>query len=57
MVLDEFLGGAGGLGHRLEMVAFDFRMAEGIAIVLVMVALARRRWAPWYDAGVSPAGG
>ncbi len=49
------------------MVAFDFRMAEALAIVLVMVAvanlllgmvaLARRRWAPWYDAGVSPAGG
>ncbi|WP_053204450.1 ABC transporter permease [Jiangella muralis] len=66
VVLGEFLGGAGGLGHRLEQVAFDFRMAEALAIVLVMVIVAngllltisaaRRKWAPWYEAGVRSVG-
>jgi NitT/TauT family transport system permease protein len=60
VVLGEFLGGAGGLGHMLERAAFDFHMDEALAIVLVMVvvanlmlaavSLARRTWAPWYDA-------
>lgn len=62
-VLGEFLGGSGGLGHMLERAAFDFRMDDALAIVLVMVlvanallgliSLARRRWAPWYSGGVS----
>ncbi|TQM11593.1 ABC transporter permease [Pseudonocardia kunmingensis] len=62
-VLGEFLGGAGGLGHMLERAAFDFRMDEALAIVLVMVVIAnglllaisgaRRRWAPWYSGSVS----
>ncbi len=61
VVLGEFLGGAGGLGHMLERAAFDFQMDEALAIALVMiivangllavVSLAQRRLAPWYDAG------
>jgi NitT/TauT family transport system permease protein len=59
VMLGEFLGGAGGLGHLLERAAFDFQMDEALAIVVVMIAVAngtlllisalRRRWAPWYD--------
>lgn len=59
VVLGEFLGGAGGLGHMLERAAFDFQMDEALAIVFVMVVIAnslllgigvaRRRWAPWYS--------
>ena len=62
-ILGEFLGGAGGIGHMLEMATFDFRMADALAIVVVMVvvvnaglivlALLRKRFAPWYDAGVA----
>lgn len=58
-VLGEFLGGAGGLGHLLEFAAYQFRMDEAIAMVVVMVIIAnltlflisvlRRRLAPWYD--------
>lgn len=59
VVLGEFLGGAGGLGHMLEYAAFQFDMARAIALVIVMVVIAnltlrlinflRRRLAPWYD--------
>jgi ABC-type nitrate/sulfonate/bicarbonate transport system permease component len=59
VVLGEFLGGSGGLGHMLERVAFDFQMDAALAIVFVMVVIAnallltigfaRRRWAPWYE--------
>lgn len=58
-VLGEFLGGTGGLGHMLEFAAYQFRMDEAIAMVVVMVIIAnltlflistlRRKWAPWYD--------
>ncbi len=58
-VLGEFLGGSGGLGHMLEFAAYQFEMADAIAMVLVMVIIAnltlflistlRRRLAPWYD--------
>ncbi|MFF2495380.1 ABC transporter permease [Agromyces sp. NPDC058064] len=58
-VLGEFLGGTGGLGHLLEYAAYQFEMAEAIAMVIVMVIIAnltlllistlRRRLAPWYD--------
>ncbi|GAA1060493.1 ABC transporter permease [Agromyces bracchium] len=58
-VLGEFLGGTGGLGHLLEFAAYQFMMAEAIALVIVMVIIAnltlwlistlRRRLAPWYD--------
>ncbi|WP_022892838.1 ABC transporter permease [Agromyces subbeticus] len=58
-VLGEFLGGAGGLGHLLEFAAYQFEMAEAIAMVFVMVIVAnlllalisalRKRLAPWYD--------
>lgn len=58
-VLGEFLGGTGGLGHLLEFAAYQFRMDEAIAMVVVMVIIAnltlflisvlRRRLAPWYD--------
>jgi NitT/TauT family transport system permease protein len=58
-VLGEFLGGTGGLGHMLEYAAYQFMMAEAIALVIVMVIIAnltlwmistlRRRLAPWYD--------
>ncbi|WP_127794815.1 ABC transporter permease [Agromyces sp. LHK192] len=58
-VLGEFLGGTGGLGHLLEYAAYQFMMAEAIAMVIVMVIIAnltlwlistlRRRLAPWYD--------
>ncbi|WP_137844720.1 ABC transporter permease subunit [Microbacterium sp. 2FI] len=58
-VLGEFLGGSGGLGHMLEFAAYQFEMAEAIAMVVVMVIIAnltlmliaalRRRLAPWYD--------
>jgi len=58
-VLGEFLGGSGGLGHMLERAAFDFKMDQALAIVIVMIAIAsltlaligalRRRLAPWYD--------
>ncbi|MCD5345691.1 ABC transporter permease [Agromyces sp. S2-1-8] len=58
-VLGEFLGGTGGLGHMLEFAAYQFEMAEAIALVIVMVIIAnltlllistlRRRLAPWYD--------
>ncbi len=58
-VLGEFLGGTGGLGHLLEFAAYQFMMAEAIAMVIVMVIIAnltlslisalRRRLAPWYD--------
>lgn len=58
-VLGEFLGGTGGLGHMLEYAAYQFEMAEAIAMVIVMVIIAnltlflisslRRRLAPWYD--------
>lgn len=62
-ILGEFLGGAGGIGHMLEMATFDFRMADALAIVVVMVivinaalivlALLRRRFTPWYDTSVA----
>ncbi|MFC0680598.1 ABC transporter permease [Lysobacter korlensis] len=65
-VLGEFLGGSGGLGHLLERAAFDFRMDEAMAMVLVMVIIAnatllligalRRRLAPWYEPGAVGAG-
>jgi len=58
-VLGEFLGGTGGLGHMLEFAAYQFEMAEAIAMVIVMVIIAnltlglisalRKRLAPWYD--------
>lgn len=61
VMLGEFLGGAGGLGHMLERAAFDFQMDRALAIVVVMViianvllgviGMARKRWAPWYEAG------
>lgn len=67
VMLGEFLGGAGGLGHMLERAAFDFKMDEALAIVVVMIAVAngtllliaalRRRWAPWYDASAVGAKG
>lgn len=62
-ILGEFLGGAGGIGHMLEMATFDFRMADALAIVVVMVlvingalivlSLLRRRFTPWYDTSVA----
>lgn len=62
-ILGEFLGGAGGIGHMLEMATFDFRMADALAIVVVMVlvintalivlALLRRRFTPWHDTSVA----
>lgn len=61
VMLGEFLGGSGGLGHMLERAAFDFQMDRALAIVVVMIVVAngilalisaaRRRWAPWYQAG------
>lgn len=57
-ILGEFLGGAAGLGHLLERAAVDFRMDDSLAIVVVMVIaanvglviieIARRRFAPWH---------
>ena len=45
----------------LERATFDFRMDDALAIVVVMIVIAngilalisaaRRRWAPWYQAG------
>jgi ABC-type nitrate/sulfonate/bicarbonate transport system permease component len=62
-ILGEFLGGAGGLGHLLERATFDFRMADALAIVVIMVvvvnaglillAVLRKRFAPWHDVGVA----
>lgn len=62
-ILGEFLGGAGGIGHDLEMATFDFRMDDALAIVVVMVVVAnaglamvsllRKKFAPWYETGVA----
>lgn len=61
VILGEFLGGAAGLGHLLERAAVDFRMDDSFAIVVIMVIaanvglvileLARRRFAPWHREG------
>jgi ABC-type nitrate/sulfonate/bicarbonate transport system permease component len=58
VILGEFLGGAQGLGHLLERAAVDFRMDDSLAVVVVMVIaanvglvlldVARRRFAPWH---------
>ena len=57
-ILGEFLGGSQGLGHLLERAAVDFRMDDSLAVVVIMVVaanvglviveLARRRFAPWH---------
>jgi ABC-type nitrate/sulfonate/bicarbonate transport system permease component len=57
-ILGEFLGGAQGLGHLLERAATDFRMDDSLAVVVIMVLaanvglviveVARRRFAPWH---------
>jgi len=57
-ILGEFLGGSQGLGHLLERAAVDFRMDDSLAVVVVMVIaanvglvvveVARRRFAPWH---------
>ena len=61
VILGEFLGGAAGLGHLLERAAVDFRMDDSLAIVVIMVIaanvglvildVARRRFAPWHREG------
>jgi NitT/TauT family transport system permease protein len=58
-ILGEFLGGTGGLGHLLEFAAYQFEMDDAIAMViftviianltLTLIAVLRRRLAPWYD--------
>jgi ABC-type nitrate/sulfonate/bicarbonate transport system permease component len=58
VILGEFLGGAAGLGHLLERAAVDFRMDDSLAVVVIMVIaaniglviveVARRRFAPWH---------
>ena len=57
-ILGEFLGGSAGLGHLLERAAVDFRMDDSLAVVVIMVVaanvglliveVARRRFAPWH---------
>ncbi|MGH2380242.1 MAG: ABC transporter permease [Candidatus Limnocylindria bacterium] len=58
-ILGEFLGGAAGLGHLLERAAVNFQMDDSLAVVVIMVLaanvglvivdIARRRFAPWHD--------
>lgn len=65
-ILGEFLGGAGGLGHMLERATFDFRMADALAIVVIMALVAnlglvavsalQKRYAPWYQGEVAAVG-
>jgi ABC-type nitrate/sulfonate/bicarbonate transport system permease component len=57
-ILGEFLGGGQGLGHLLERAAVNFRMDDSLAVVVIMVIaaniglviveVARRRFAPWH---------
>jgi ABC-type nitrate/sulfonate/bicarbonate transport system permease component len=57
-ILGEFLGGSAGLGHLLERAAVNFQMDDSLAIVVIMVIaanvglviveVARRRFAPWH---------
>jgi ABC-type nitrate/sulfonate/bicarbonate transport system permease component len=58
-MLGEFVGSSLGLGLLLQAAAYDFRMADAFAVVVIMVAVAnlslgavdllRRRLAPWYE--------
>ncbi len=65
-ILGEFLGGAGGIGHMLERAAFDFRMDDALAIVVIMALVAnagllltsklQKKYAPWYQGEVAAIG-
>lgn len=62
-VLGEFLGGSQGLGNILERAAYDFRMADALAIVVIILVVAnvllmlitilRKRYASWYHGDVT----
>lgn len=57
-ILGEFLGGSVGIGKTLQLAVFNFRLADALAIVAIMllvtnavllaVDLARKRLAPWH---------
>lgn len=60
-ILGEFLGGSVGIGKALQLAVFNFRLADALAIVVIMVLvtnaalqatdLVRRRVAPWHREG------
>lgn len=62
-ILGEFLGGSRGLGNALQQAAYDFRLADALAVVVVMVIVAhgllglitfaRKKWASWFDPNVT----
>lgn len=62
-ILGEFIGGNAGLGRLLQTATSHFKMDTALAIVVVIVivantgflvlALLRRKVAPWHEAGVS----
>jgi ABC-type nitrate/sulfonate/bicarbonate transport system permease component len=64
-ILGEFLGGSVGIGKTLQLAVFNFRLADALAIVVIMVLvtnvalkgidLARHRLASWHTEG--PASG
>jgi ABC-type nitrate/sulfonate/bicarbonate transport system permease component len=64
-ILGEFLGGSVGIGKTLQLAVFNFRLADALAIVVLMVLvtnaalkgldIARRRLASWHREG--PTGG
>jgi ABC-type nitrate/sulfonate/bicarbonate transport system permease component len=60
-ILGEFLGGSVGLGKTLQLAVFNFRLADALAIVTIMVLVTnvalkaidmiRHRMAPWHSDG------
>ncbi len=60
-IMGEFIGGAHGIGHLLQIAVYGFRMDDALAIVLIMVVVANaglialdvalRRLAPWHAEG------
>lgn len=65
-ILGEFLGGSVGLGKTLQLAVFNFRLADALAIVGIMVIVTnvalkgidvtRHRMAPWHSDGPTDAG-
>lgn len=65
-ILGEFLGGSVGIGKTLQLAVFNFRLADALALVAIMIIvtnvllagvdLARRRLAPWFADGAGRAG-
>lgn len=64
-ILGEFLGGSVGIGKTLQLAVFNFRLADALAIVAMMVLvtngallaldLVRSRVAPWHTDGAARA--